>query len=57
MSRLQIQSCTLCAWRESCAKQFSIAGSDLHCPDFTEDIELRRAAEKDAAAAIDPTES
>lgn len=35
--------CPLCAWRGSCAKRFSM-GDDatLHCPDFSEDVTLRK---------------
>lgn len=35
--------CPLCAWRGHCAKRFSM-GDDatLHCPDFSEDVTLRR---------------
>lgn len=37
--------CPLCAWRANCAKRFS-RGDDasLHCPDFSEDVSLRKAA-------------
>jgi hypothetical protein len=40
--------CSLCAWRGICAKRFSM-GDDatLHCPDFSEDVQLRkRSAEQ-----------
>lgn len=43
MANDQRQICPLCAWRGSCAKRFS-RGDDttLHCPDFSEDVTLRR---------------
>lgn len=35
--------CPLCAWRAHCAKRFSRGdATTLHCPDFSEDISLRR---------------
>jgi hypothetical protein len=35
--------CPLCAWRGSCAKRFSMGDeATLHCPDFSEDVTLRR---------------
>lgn len=36
--------CPLCAWRADCKKRFSM-GDDagMHCPDFSEDVTLRRA--------------
>lgn len=43
--------CPLCAWRANCAKRFSRGDdSSLHCPDFSEDVALRKAA----AANHDP---
>lgn len=37
--------CIVCAWRANCAKRFSM-GDDatLHCPDFCEDVTLRKRA-------------
>lgn len=35
--------CLNCAWRANCAKRFSMEDSaTLHCPDYTEDIALRK---------------
>lgn len=35
--------CLNCAWRENCAKRFSMDDSTtLHCPDYSEDITLRK---------------
>lgn len=38
--------CIVCAWRANCAKRFSM-GDDvtLHCPDFSEDVTLRKSRE------------
>ncbi len=35
----------LCAWRANCAKRFT-RGDDgtLHCPDFSEDVQLRHSS-------------
>lgn len=42
--------CVVCAWRVNCAKRFNMADSaTLHCPDFTEDLALRKQkAESDS---------
>lgn len=42
--------CVICAWRGSCAKKFSCEEGGLHCPDFTEDIQLRRQLQAEASA-------
>ena len=35
--------CVICAWRENCAKRFSLSADEtLHCPDFSEDVSLRK---------------
>jgi hypothetical protein len=43
MSEDRRKSCLVCAWRANCAKRFSM-GDDatLHCPDYSEDITLRK---------------
>ena len=43
MSEDRRKSCLVCAWRANCAKRFSM-GDDatLHCPDFCEDVTLRK---------------
>lgn len=45
MSEDRRKSCLVCAWRANCAKRFSM-GDDttLHCPDFSEDVTLRKRA-------------
>ena len=50
MSEDRRKSCLVCAWRANCAKRFSMADdATLHCPDFSEDIALRkRPAEGEA---------
>ncbi|MGW8312415.1 MAG: hypothetical protein ACWGOL_04190 [Desulfuromonadales bacterium] len=48
--------CLNCAWREHCAKRFSMEGcTTLHCPDYSEDMTLRKAlaAENHALAEED----
>ena len=44
MTRDTRKLCVICAWRANCAKRFSM-GDDatLHCPDFTEDVTLRKS--------------
>lgn len=52
MSEDSRKLCIVCAWRANCAKRFSM-GDDatLHCPDFSEDVTLRkRSAAAEPAA-------
>ena len=40
-------SCSVCAWRATCAKRFSMSDSAaLHCPDFVFDVSLKKEIEK-----------
>ena len=52
MSEDRRKSCLVCAWRANCAKRFSM-GDDttLHCPDFSEDITLRKHPAEPASPA------
>jgi hypothetical protein len=34
--------CSVCAWRETCRKKFSLSGRDVRCPDFVEDVSFER---------------
>ncbi len=40
--------CSLCAWRATCQKKFSVSGRDFRCPDFAEDISIRQKAGQEA---------
>jgi len=43
MSRPNQKTCLVCAWRANCQKRFNIGSeATLNCPDFSEDIALRR---------------
>ena len=42
-----IEICSICAWRETCQKKFSISGRDARCPDFAEDISLKKQEEQE----------
>ncbi len=45
MSQDKQTLCVICAWRENCAKRFAMSqDSTLHCPDFSEDISLKKSA-------------
>lgn len=35
------QHCAVCAWRENCAKKFSVADGGARCPDFSRDISIK----------------
>lgn len=39
------QSCVVCAWRETCAKRFSVADGGSRCPDFSRDVTIKEPAE------------
>ena len=46
MSEDRRKLCIVCAWRANCAKRFNMGDdSTLHCPDFTEDVTLRKRAD------------
>ncbi len=34
--------CSVCAWRETCQKKFSISGKDIRCPDFAKDVTIKK---------------
>jgi len=54
MTRDARQICPLCAWRANCAKRFSRGDSStLHCPDFSEDVLLRKKLQAETEAAGD----
>ena len=36
-----VQSCVLCAWREKCAKRFSVSDGGARCPDFSRDVSIK----------------
>jgi len=43
MSNAALEICPVCAWRATCAKRFSMSSDEtLHCPDFSEDVTLRK---------------
>lgn len=37
-----VEMCSICAWRETCNKKFSLSGRDVHCADFSEDVSIRK---------------
>ena len=43
------QSCAVCAWRENCAKRFSISDGGARCPDFSRDVSIKEADEGESA--------
>lgn len=43
--------CAVCAWRETCAKKFSIKDSAIHCPDYVRDERLGPEGETAAGPA------
>jgi hypothetical protein len=41
-----IECCMVCAWRENCKKKFTISEGGLNCPDFSEDMTLKKKREE-----------
>ena len=41
----KVEICSICAWRETCQKKFSISGRDVRCPDFAKDLSLEKPEE------------
>lgn len=39
--------CSICAWRMTCQKKFSLSHDALHCPDFSRDVTIKERPEKD----------
>jgi len=35
------QHCVICAWRENCAKRFSVSDGGARCPDFSRDVSIK----------------
>jgi len=36
--------CSVCAWRSTCQKKFSVSGRDIRCPDFAKDVTIKEKA-------------
>ncbi len=43
----KVEICSICAWRETCQKKFSISGRDVRCPDFAKDLSLEKPVEEE----------
>lgn len=33
--------CTICAWRATCRKKFSVSGEDFRCAEFVRDVSIK----------------
>lgn len=49
------QSCAVCAWRETCAKRFSITDGGARCPDFSRDVSIKDQDDTTPANANQPS--
>lgn len=48
------QRCAVCAWREKCAKRFSVSDGGARCPDFSRDVSIKdQPCETDDAGKIE----
>jgi len=45
--------CVNCAWRANCTKRFSMESGTLHCPDYCEDVALRKNRQKQDDAGME----
>ncbi len=45
------QSCSICAWRESCNKRFCVSDGGARCPDFSRDIRIKNIDEETETTA------
>lgn len=41
------QFCVVCAWRENCAKKFSVPDGGARCPDFCRDVSIKTVTDND----------
>ncbi len=48
------QSCAVCAWRENCAKRFSVSDGGAHCPDFSRDVSIKALDEDSPSVTNQP---
>jgi hypothetical protein len=51
------QSCAVCAWRENCAKRFSVSDGGARCPDYSRDISIKQVDEDEAPQTSPSKES
>ncbi|MEC4684996.1 MAG: hypothetical protein VST71_04590 [Nitrospirota bacterium] len=42
-----VEICSVCAWRATCQKKFSISGKDIRCPDFVRDLSIKAEEKRD----------
>ncbi len=49
------QSCAVCAWRETCAKRFSVTDGGARCPDYSRDVSIKDLDTTDTTSSNDPT--
>lgn len=49
------QSCAVCAWRETCAKRFSVSDGGARCPDYSRDISIKDQDATTPSSANEPT--
>jgi hypothetical protein len=40
--------CTICAWRATCQKKFSVSGKDLRCAEFVKDVLINEEPAEEA---------
>lgn len=48
------QSCAVCAWRETCAKRFSVTDGGSRCPDYSRDVSIKDPDTNEPANTNEP---
>ena len=41
--------CSICAWRATCQKKFTVSGKDLRCAEFVRDVMIKEEPEEEKA--------
>ena len=47
MKKEIVEICSICAWRATCQKKFSISGKNIRCPDFVRDVSIKTEEQED----------
>ncbi len=44
--KTEVEICSVCAWRATCQKKFSVSGKDMRCTDFVKDISFKESSDR-----------
>ncbi len=54
MTEKERKICVVCAWRESCAKKFSLGEGKINCPDFCKDLNIKNIEDPNETKSSKP---